>query len=151
MLGFQIFKIWNAPSRPESFVVHRLVLLCSRKMSPWGRVTKLRGNRIFKVLLLIKKSFKFIDFDLAKHVLVSSTHPLLHRWVNFDWSGNYEIIIYLCIYGIAVCIQINVFVFVSLHKETAPCNSFKYLQFLKITNIKSFLFLFFIFLFYFCF
>ena len=35
----------------------------------------LSDNRIFKTLLWIKKSFKSIDFDLAKHVLVSTpTH-----------------------------------------------------------------------------
>ena len=34
-------------------------------------VTKLCNNRIFKVLLRIKKSFKLIDFDREKHVLVS--------------------------------------------------------------------------------
>ena len=35
-----------------------------RKRSPRDCVIKLRDNQIFKVL--IKKSFKFIDFDLAK-------------------------------------------------------------------------------------
>ena len=63
----------------------------SRKRSPRDCVIKLRDNRIFKALLWIKNSFKSIEFDLAKHELVSlSTHPCT-RWVNFDWSGSYEI------------------------------------------------------------
>ena len=41
----------------------------------------------------IKKSFKSIDFDLAKHSVVSPpTHPCT-GWVNLDWSGSYKIII----------------------------------------------------------
>ena len=48
----------------------------SLKRSPRECVIKLRYNGIFKTLLCIKKSFKSIDFDLAKHVLVSPlTHP----------------------------------------------------------------------------
>ena len=52
---------------------------------------ELSDNRIFKALLWIKESFKSIDFDLAKHVLVSTSTPFWTWWVNFDWSG----IIYL--------------------------------------------------------
>ena len=52
------------------------------KTVPRDCVIKLRDNRIFKALLRIKKSFKFIDFDLAKHTLVL-THPY-SGWVNFD-------------------------------------------------------------------
>ena len=43
----------------------------SRKQSSRGCVIKLGDNRVFKALLWIKKSFKSIDFDLAKHALVS--------------------------------------------------------------------------------
>ena len=42
----------------------------SRKRSPRDCVIKLRDNRIFKALHWLKKSFKYIDFDLAKHALV---------------------------------------------------------------------------------
>ena len=42
-----------------------------RKRSPRGCVIKLGDNRVFKALLWIKKSFKSIDFDPAKHTLVS--------------------------------------------------------------------------------
>ena len=49
----------------------------SRKWFPRDCVIKLRDYRIFKALLWIKKSFMFIDFDLAKHALVSPPiHPL---------------------------------------------------------------------------
>ena len=41
----------------------------SQKKFPHDCITKLRGNWIFKTLLRIKKSVKYIDFDLAKHVL----------------------------------------------------------------------------------
>ena len=69
------------------------LFMYSRKLSPWDCVIKLRDNRIFKVLLWIKKSFKSIDSDLAKHALVSPpTHPC-SGWVNLDCSGSYEIII----------------------------------------------------------
>ena len=64
-----------------------------RKRSPWNWVIKLRDNRIFKALLWIKKSFKSIDFDLAKHALVSPPTHLFAGWVNFDWSGSYKITI----------------------------------------------------------
>ena len=43
----------------------------SRKRSLRDRVIKLRDNWIFKALLWIKKSLNSIDFDLAKHALVS--------------------------------------------------------------------------------
>ena len=43
----------------------------SRKPSRRDSVIELRDNRMFKALLWIKKSFKSIDFDLAKHALVS--------------------------------------------------------------------------------
>ena len=67
------------------------LFMYSRKRSPWDCVIKLRDNRIFKALLWIKKSFKSIDFDLAKHALVSPpSHPCI-GWVNFDLSGSYEI------------------------------------------------------------
>ena len=56
-------------------------------------VIKLRDNQIFKALLRIKKLFKSIDFDLAKQALVSPPTHLCTGWVNFDWSGGYEIII----------------------------------------------------------
>ena len=46
-------------------------------MVPWDCINKLRDNRMFKALLQIKKSFKFIDFVLAKHVFITPTHPLI--------------------------------------------------------------------------
>ena len=46
------------------------LFMCSVKRSMQDCVIKLRDNRLFKALLRIKKSFKSIDFDLAKHVLV---------------------------------------------------------------------------------
>ena len=64
-----------------------------RKRFPRDCVIKLRDKQIFKGLLWIKKSFKSIDFD--QHALVSPpTHPITD-WVNFDWSGCYEITIYV--------------------------------------------------------
>ena len=88
-------------------------------MYSWKRymrdcVIKLRDNRIIKALLWIKNSFEFMDFDLAKHALVS---PPTHRstgLVNFDCSGSYEITTY-------------VFTVVIMYSEdTTPCNSFRY-------------------------
>ena len=64
-----------------------------QKRSSWNCVIKLRDNWMFKALLWIKKSFESINFELAKHALVS---PLTHRcigWINFDWSGSCEITI----------------------------------------------------------
>ena len=55
------------------------------KTVPRDCVIKLRNNRIFKALLRIKKSFKSIDFDLAKHALVL-THPY-SGWVNLINKG----------------------------------------------------------------
>ena len=52
----------------------------SWKRSPRDCVINLRDNQIFKVLLWIKKSFRSIDFDLAKHALVSPGTG----WVDFD-------------------------------------------------------------------
>ena len=69
----------------------------SWKRSPRDCIIKLRDNRIFKALLWIKKPFKSIDFDLAKHALVSPpprTRPCT-GWVNFDQLGSYEITIYV--------------------------------------------------------
>ena len=53
------------------------LFMYSRKRSTWNCVIKLRDNRIFKALLWIKKSYKSIDFDLAKHALVFKVN---HRW-----------------------------------------------------------------------
>ena len=50
---------------------------------------------MFQELLWIKKSLKSIDFDLAKHALVSSPTHRCTGSVNFDWSGSYEINIYV--------------------------------------------------------
>ena len=82
----------------------------------------------------MKKAFKSIDFDLANHALVfPSTHTHSSTgWVSFDWSGSYEITIYLCIHS-----SYYVFVFVCLYKDTRSCNSFKYLKFLRISNMKN--------------
>ena len=44
---------------------------------------KLRGNWIFKALLWIKKLFKSINFDPAKHALFSNVN---HRWNEFVWK-----------------------------------------------------------------
>ena len=52
------------------------LFMYSRKRSPRDGVIKLRDNQIFKALLWIKKSSKSIDFDLAKHALVSPTFAL---------------------------------------------------------------------------
>ena len=61
--------------------------------SPWDCVIKLHDNRLFKALLWIKKSFKSIGFDLAKHALVCPPTNPCTGWVDFDCSGSYEIII----------------------------------------------------------
>ena len=59
------------------------LFMCSVKRSMQDCVIKLRDNRLFKALLRIKKSFKSIDFDLAKHALVSLlTHPLIVALVD---------------------------------------------------------------------
>ena len=71
------------------------LFMYSQKRSPIDCVIKLPDNRIFKALLWIKKSFKSIDFGLAEHALVPPpTHPCT-GWVDFDWSGSYEITIYI--------------------------------------------------------
>ena len=56
----------------------------SRKRSPRGCVIKLRDNRIFKALLRITKSFKFIDFDLAKHALVFNVNNRCNLFEKFQ-------------------------------------------------------------------
>ena len=86
----------------------------SRKRSPRDSVIKLRDNRIFKALLRIKKSFKSIDFDLAKYVLVSPPTHSCTGGVNFDWSGSYEI----TTYAFTVVIMYS--------EDTTPCKSFRY-------------------------
>ena len=54
----------------------------SWKRSPQVCVSKLSDSRIFKALLEIKKSFKFNDFDVAKHALVfPPTQSPLH-WLS---------------------------------------------------------------------
>ena len=50
------------------------------KRSPRDRVIKLH-SRLIKALLGIKKSFKSIDFDLAKHGLVFKVNQ---RWNLFE-------------------------------------------------------------------
>ena len=45
-----------------------IYLYTHENKSPWDCVTK--SHWILMALLIIKKSFKSIDFDLAKHVLV---------------------------------------------------------------------------------
>ena len=52
-----------------------IYLYTHENKSPWDCVTK--SHWILMALLIIKKSFKSIDFDLAKHVLVfpSSLSP----------------------------------------------------------------------------
>ena len=50
------------------------LLMYSQKRSLQDYVTKLCNNQIFKTLLWIKKSFKSIYFDLAKHALVSNVN-----------------------------------------------------------------------------
>ena len=68
----------------------------SQRRSSWDCIIKLRDNRIFKALPWIKKSFKFIDFDLAKHAydfnvndcwnLFEKLQILKSRWVY--WKIN---------------------------------------------------------------
>ena len=50
----------------------------SRKRSSGDCVYKLCDIRVIKALMRMKKSFKSIDFDLAKHVLVFNIN---HRWI----------------------------------------------------------------------
>ena len=90
------------------------LFMYSRKRSPRDCVIKLRDKRTFQVSLWIKNSFKSIDFDLAKHALISPPTQSCTGWVNFDWSGSYEITAYVFI------------VVVMYSEETAPCNSFSY-------------------------
>lgn len=42
----------------------------SREMVLWDCIAKLNPNWIFKVLIQVKKSLKFIGFDLTNYVLV---------------------------------------------------------------------------------
>ena len=56
--------------------------MCSWKRFPWDYIIKLRD-----------KSFESIDFDLAKYALVSPPTHSWTGWVNFGWSGSYEITI----------------------------------------------------------
>ena len=82
---------------------------------------KIQFRSSFKALLRIKKLFKFINFN--QEITYQSPHPsilLLTGWVNFDWSGNYELIIYVII------LSYYVFVFAWLYKKTAPFKTFKY-------------------------
>ena len=55
------------------------IYLCKRSVRDC--VIKLRDNRLIKALPGIKKSFKYIDFDLAKHGLVFKVN---HRWNLFE-------------------------------------------------------------------
>ena len=83
-------------------------------------------------MLWIKKPFKSIDFDLAKHALISPpprTRPCT-GWVNFDQLGSYEITIYV----------FTVVIMYSYLFDTAPCNSFRY-SCLRVTKMLLLLFL----------
>ena len=92
----------------------------SGKRSPRDCVIKLSDNRIFKELLWIKKSFKSIDFDLAKHALVFPPTHACTGWVNFDSSGSYEITIDV----FTVYIMYSYLFW--FYKDKAPCNWFRY-------------------------
>ena len=49
------------------------------------RLTNLRDNQTFKVLLRIKKFFKSIDFDTTKHLLASPpSHLALVELILID-------------------------------------------------------------------
>ena len=56
----------------------------SRKRSLRDCVIKLRDNQILKALLLINNSFKSIDFDLAKHSLVSNVNHYCSLFEKFQ-------------------------------------------------------------------
>ena len=56
----------------------------SPKRSPRDCVIKLCDNRIFKALLWIKNSFKSIDFDLAKHAVVSNINHRCNLFEKFQ-------------------------------------------------------------------
>ena len=66
-------------------------------MYSWKIVPMKLYNRIFKAFLQIKESLNSINFDLPKQLLVSTTTHPCTGWINFDWSWNYEKIIYLCV------------------------------------------------------
>ena len=68
----------------ESFKDNCHLFMYSRKRFPWDRVIKLRDNRIFKALLWIKKSFKSIHFDLAKHASVFNVNNLWNLFEKFQ-------------------------------------------------------------------
>ena len=53
----------------------------SRKRSLRDYIIELRDNRIFNALLWIKKLFKSINCDLAKHTLVSPPTQPSKGWV----------------------------------------------------------------------
>ena len=71
------------------------LFMYSRKQSTRDCATKLCDNWMFKALQRIKKSFNSIEYDLPKPILVSLPTHICTAWVNFDWSRNYEITIYL--------------------------------------------------------
>ena len=82
--AWNVGVIFNVSSNSPLSHVKLLSFMYSWKRSPQYCVIKLRDNRMFQAFLWIKKSFKSIDIDLAKHALVS---PLTHRctgYVNFD-------------------------------------------------------------------
>ena len=69
------------------------------KCFPYDCVTKLRDNWMFRALLRTMESFKSIDFDLAKQILISPPTHLCTDWVSFIRSWNYEIgVVHMCIY-----------------------------------------------------
>ena len=72
---------WVLTLVTSSMQMNCCLFMCSWKWCPRDCVIKLRDNQIFKTLLWIKKSFKSIDFDLAKHALVSNVK---HRCNLFE-------------------------------------------------------------------
>ena len=81
------------------------------KWSLWDCVTKLRNNRMFK------ESCKFINFYLAKHVLISPlTHPCT-GWVNFDSSENYEIIVIIILFLRQTKITLFIYLLIKPQRE----------------------------------
>ena len=61
----------------------------SLKRSTWDCVIKLRNNRIFKALLWIKKSFKFIDFDLFWSYIFEF-QKIVQNFNKMLSEGNFE-------------------------------------------------------------
>ena len=71
---------WAMNSKISVFVICTEAIIYLLLHNLHDCIFKLRDNRIFRVLLRIKKSFQSIDFYQAKHVLVFN---LNHHWNLF--------------------------------------------------------------------